>query len=99
MPRSTAERRAANRLQIAAAARRCFSRDGFRQTSTPDIAAEAGVSVSVPLPLFRRRGGDRPRNRRRRLSHDVRSRRAPCRSERRRHRRRSGGGGDRPPDR
>ncbi|MBP0461685.1 TetR/AcrR family transcriptional regulator [Streptomyces montanisoli] len=52
MPRITAERRAANRSAIVAAARRCFSRDGFHQTSMPDIAAEAGVSVGAPYRYF-----------------------------------------------
>lgn len=52
MPRITAERRAANRAQIVAAARRCFSREGFHQTSMPDIAAEAGVSVGAPYRYF-----------------------------------------------
>jgi AcrR family transcriptional regulator len=52
VPRITAERRAANRSQIVAAARRCFSRDGFHQTSMPDIAAEAGVSVGAPYRYF-----------------------------------------------
>ncbi|RCG21353.1 TetR/AcrR family transcriptional regulator [Streptomyces diacarni] len=52
MPRITAERRAANRSQIVAAARRCFSRAGFHQTSMPDIAAEAGVSVGAPYRYF-----------------------------------------------
>lgn len=52
MPRITDERRAANRSQIVAAARRCFSRDGFHQTSMPDIAAEAGVSVGAPYRYF-----------------------------------------------
>ncbi|MGC4932312.1 TetR/AcrR family transcriptional regulator [Gordonia sp. DT30] len=35
-----------------AAARRCFSRDGFHQTSMPDIAAEAGLSVGAPYRYF-----------------------------------------------
>ncbi|PPK63715.1 TetR/AcrR family transcriptional regulator [Actinokineospora auranticolor] len=52
MPRITAERRAANRSRIVAAARRRFSRDGFHQTSMPDIAAEAGVSVGAPYRYF-----------------------------------------------
>ncbi|MEU7141567.1 TetR/AcrR family transcriptional regulator [Nocardia sp. NPDC046473] len=52
MPRLTDEHRAANRSQIVAAARRCFSRDGFHQTSMPDIAAEAGVSVGAPYRYF-----------------------------------------------
>lgn len=52
MPRISAERRQANRAQIVAAARRCFARDGFHQTSMPDIAAEAGVSVGAPYRYF-----------------------------------------------
>src|ERR1700759_1025601 len=52
VPRISAERRQANRAQIVAAARRCFSRQGFHQTSMPDIAAEAGVSVGAPYRYF-----------------------------------------------
>ncbi|MER5888855.1 helix-turn-helix domain-containing protein [Streptomyces sp. NPDC001941] len=52
MPRLTPERREAKRAQIVAAARRCFSRDGFHQTSMPDIAAEAGVSAGAPYRYF-----------------------------------------------
>jgi AcrR family transcriptional regulator len=52
VPRISAERRQANRDQIVAAARRCFARDGFHQTSMPDIAAEAGVSVGAPYRYF-----------------------------------------------
>jgi AcrR family transcriptional regulator len=52
MPRITPERREARRAQILAAARRCFSRDGFHQTSMPDIAAEAGVSAGAPYRYF-----------------------------------------------
>ena len=52
MPRISDERRQANRTQIVAAARRCFSRQGFHQTSMPDIAAEAGVSVGAPYRYF-----------------------------------------------
>lgn len=52
MPRITPERRAAKRAEIVAAARRCFSRDGFHQTSMPDIAAEAGVSAGAPYRYF-----------------------------------------------
>jgi AcrR family transcriptional regulator len=52
VPRITALRREANRAQIVAAARRCFSRDGFHQTSMPDIAAEAGVSVGGTYRYF-----------------------------------------------
>lgn len=52
MPRITDERREAKRAEIVAAARRCFSRDGFHQTSMPDIAAEAGVSAGAPYRYF-----------------------------------------------
>lgn len=52
MPRITDARREANRSTIVAAARRCFARDGFHQTSMPDIAAEAGVSVGAPYRYF-----------------------------------------------
>lgn len=52
MPRITPERREAKRAEIVGAARRCFSRDGFHQTSMPDIAAEAGVSAGAPYRYF-----------------------------------------------
>lgn len=52
MPRITPERREAKRAEIVAAARRCFSRDGFHRTSMPDIAAEAGVAVGAPYRYF-----------------------------------------------
>jgi len=52
VPRITDQRREANRAQIVAAARRCFSRDGFHQTSMPDIAAEAGLSVGASYRYF-----------------------------------------------
>src|SRR5919109_4410253 len=52
MPRITEQRRTARRAEIVAAARRCFSRDGFHQTSMPDIAAEAGVSTGAPYRYF-----------------------------------------------
>jgi AcrR family transcriptional regulator len=52
MPRLTPERREARRAQIVAAARRCFSRDGFHQTSMPDIAAEAGLSPGASYRYF-----------------------------------------------
>ena len=45
MPYITDARRAARRAEMIAAARRCFARDGFHQTSMPDIAAEAGLSA------------------------------------------------------
>jgi len=52
MPRITPERREARRAEIVAAARRCFARDGFHQTSMPDIAAAAGVSAGAPYRYF-----------------------------------------------
>lgn len=52
MPRITPERREAKRAEIVAAARRCFSRDGFHQTSMPEIAAAAGVSAGAPYRYF-----------------------------------------------
>lgn len=52
MPRITDARRIEKRAAIVAAARRCFSRDGFHQTSMPDIAAEAGVSTGAPYRYF-----------------------------------------------
>lgn len=52
MPRITAQQREAKRAQIVAAARRCFSRDGFHHTSMPEIAAEAGVSTGAPYRYF-----------------------------------------------
>ncbi|GHF70200.1 AcrR family transcriptional regulator [Amycolatopsis bartoniae] len=52
MPRITPEHREARRAEIVAAARRCFSRDGFHQTSMPDIATEAGVSAGAPYRYF-----------------------------------------------
>lgn len=52
MPRMKPERREARRAEIVAAARRCFSRDGFHQTSMPDIAAEAGLSTGAPYRYF-----------------------------------------------
>jgi AcrR family transcriptional regulator len=52
MPRITEARREARRTEIVAAARRCFAHDGFHQTSMPDIAKEAGVSVGAPYRYF-----------------------------------------------
>ncbi|MGW1752180.1 TetR family transcriptional regulator [Streptomyces sp. NPDC002092] len=55
MPRITPERREAKRAEIVAAARRCFARGGFHQTSMPDIAAAAGVSAGAPTATSRAR--------------------------------------------
>ncbi len=52
MPRITQERRAATRAVIVGAARRCFSRDGFHQTSMPDVAVEAGLSTGAAYRYF-----------------------------------------------
>lgn len=52
MPRLTEGNREARRAEIVAAAQRCFSRDGFHQTSMPDVAAEAGVSTGAPYRYF-----------------------------------------------
>ncbi len=52
MPRLTEAHRQARRAEIVAAARRCFSRDGFHQTSMPEIAAEAGVSAGASYRYF-----------------------------------------------
>lgn len=52
MPRITQERREANKAVIVAAARRCFSLDGFHQTSMPDIAAAAGLSTGAAYRYF-----------------------------------------------
>lgn len=52
MPRLTEKRREAKRAEIVAAARRCFAREGFHQTSMPDIASEAGVSTGAPYRYF-----------------------------------------------
>lgn len=52
MPRITEERRAGRRAAMIAAARRCFARDGYHQTSMPDIAAEAGLSPGAFYRYF-----------------------------------------------
>lgn len=53
MPRVTDEHRAERREQILDAARRCFSRDGFHQTSMSDIFAEAGLSSGAVYGYFK----------------------------------------------
>jgi AcrR family transcriptional regulator len=52
VPRISEERRAANRVAIVDAARRCFARDGFHQTSMPDIVSEAGISAGAFYRYF-----------------------------------------------
>jgi TetR/AcrR family transcriptional regulator, transcriptional repressor of aconitase len=53
MPKVTEEYREARRAEILAAARRCFIRQGFQETSMPDILAEAGVSSGAVYNYFR----------------------------------------------
>ena len=52
LPYITDARRAARRAEMIAAARRCFARDGFHQTSMPAIAAEAGLSAGAFYRYF-----------------------------------------------
>jgi AcrR family transcriptional regulator len=52
MPRITEARRESRRAEIVAAARRCFSRDGFHQTSMQEIAQEAGLSAGASYRYF-----------------------------------------------
>jgi AcrR family transcriptional regulator len=52
VPKITDSRRAANRTAIIDAARRCFARDGFHQTSMPDLVAEAGISAGAFYRYF-----------------------------------------------
>jgi AcrR family transcriptional regulator len=53
MPKISAEQRDARREQILAAALRCFSRDGFHQTTTADIVRESGVSQGTLYLYFK----------------------------------------------
>lgn len=52
MPRVTDERREQRRQQILDAARRCFARDGFHQTSMTDLLDEAGLSAGAFYRYF-----------------------------------------------
>jgi AcrR family transcriptional regulator len=52
MPKISKARRDARREQILAAALRCFSRDGFHQTTTSDIVRESGVSQGTLYLYF-----------------------------------------------
>jgi AcrR family transcriptional regulator len=45
MPRVSQQYRDSRREQILAAARRCFLRDGFHETSMQDLFAESGLSA------------------------------------------------------
>ncbi|WP_262287145.1 TetR/AcrR family transcriptional regulator [Micromonospora sp. MA102] len=52
MPRVSDEHLAARRQQILDAARRCFRRDGFHNTSMQDVIREAGLSVGAVYRYF-----------------------------------------------
>jgi AcrR family transcriptional regulator len=52
MPRIKLERKAERRAQILAAARTCFGRSGFRNTTMQDIFAEAGLSAGGVYNYF-----------------------------------------------
>ncbi|MFC8615291.1 TetR/AcrR family transcriptional regulator [Micromonospora purpureochromogenes] len=52
MPRVSDAHLAARRQQILDAARRCFLRDGFHNTSMQDVIAEAGLSVGAVYRYF-----------------------------------------------
>lgn len=53
MPRVSDEHRERRRNQILQAARRCFVRQGFHQTSMADIFAEAGLSAGAVYGYFK----------------------------------------------
>jgi AcrR family transcriptional regulator len=53
VPRVTDEHLAARRQQILAAARSCFQRNGFHNTSMQDVITEAGLSVGAVYRYFR----------------------------------------------
>lgn len=53
MPQVSTAHRQARRAQILAAARRCFARNGFHQTSMDDLLAEAGLSAGGLYRYFR----------------------------------------------
>jgi AcrR family transcriptional regulator len=52
MPKVSDEYREARRAQILAAARRCFIRQGFQETSMQDLLAEAGLSSGAVYNYF-----------------------------------------------
>jgi AcrR family transcriptional regulator len=52
MPKVSQEYRDARRAQILDAARRCFLRDGFHETSMQDLFAEAGLSSGAVYGYF-----------------------------------------------
>ncbi|MGH8889074.1 MAG: TetR/AcrR family transcriptional regulator [Acidothermaceae bacterium] len=52
MPKVSQEHRDARRAQILGAARRCFLRNGFHETSMQDLFAEAGLSSGAVYLYF-----------------------------------------------
>ncbi len=52
MPKVSAQYRDERRAHILAAARRCFIRDGFHQTSMQDLVREAGMSSGAVYRYF-----------------------------------------------
>jgi AcrR family transcriptional regulator len=52
MPRISLERKAERRAQIVAAARNCFARTGFHNTTLQDVFAEAGLSAGCVYNYF-----------------------------------------------
>lgn len=52
MPKVSAQYRDERRAHILAAARRCFVRDGFHQTSMQDLVREAGMSSGAVYRYF-----------------------------------------------
>jgi AcrR family transcriptional regulator len=53
MPKISTKQRAARRDEILAAALKCFSRDGFHQTSMADIVRESGLSQGTLYLYFK----------------------------------------------
>jgi AcrR family transcriptional regulator len=53
MPKISGERREQRKQQILVAAQRCFSRNGFHQTTTADIVRESGVSQGMLYLYFK----------------------------------------------
>ena len=52
MPKISTAQRETRRQQILDAALRCFSRDGFHNTTTADIVGESGVSQGTLYLYF-----------------------------------------------
>jgi AcrR family transcriptional regulator len=52
MPRISSERKAERRAQIVAAARNCFARSGFHNTTLQDVFAESGLSAGCVYNYF-----------------------------------------------